>query len=122
MGHPINFKALIGAHNYDEIKVNWDEARKQVDQGKVYEIHIRQPRRTDPQNDMWHAQLRKIADMTGHTLEEVKDAVKSEVLGVEVVTLGPKTYARPPSSSDLPMDVMSMLIERTEAIYHDLCR
>ena len=122
MGHFINFRCLIQPNNFEEIHANWNEAKKQTEQGTPYEIQIRRPRRTNPQNDMWHQQLRRLSNVTGHTLEECKDAVKQEVLGIDIIEIGSKKYSRPPSSADLPMDMMSLLIERTQQIIHELQR
>ncbi len=120
MGYAINFRALITPSNFEEIQVNWNEAIKQANAGTPYEISIKRPRRTNPQNDKWHQQLRHLATITGHTLEECKDAVKQEVLGIEIVELGPKKYMRPCSSAELSTDQMSILIERTQQIIDEL--
>jgi len=58
--------------------------------GKRHEVVIKPPRRSNPQNDKWHKLLRSIAAETGHSVEEVKHAVKTEFLGEEMFIFGGK--------------------------------
>ena len=90
--------------------------------GKRHEVVIKPPRRSNPQNDKWHKLLRAIAAETGHSVEEIKHAVKTEFLGEEVFIFAGKEHSRPRESSGLTEREMSDLITQTEALYADLSR
>ncbi len=88
--------------------------------GKRHEVVIKPPRRSNPQNDKWHKLLRSIAAETGHSVEEMKHAVKTEFLGEEVFIFAGKEHSRPRESSGLTEREMSDLITQTEALYAQL--
>jgi len=88
--------------------------------GKRHEVVIKPPRRSNPQNDKWHTLLRAIAAETGHSVEEIKHAVKTEFLGEESFIFAGKEHSRPRESSGLTEREMSDLITQTEALYADL--
>ena len=116
----LNYRTVLIESALPEINENIDQALKQVKQGKHYEILIRRPRRSNPQNMYWHTLIRQVSDKTGYTVEESKFWVKGEILGYEMVTINGKGIAQPRPSSDLTTDEMSELIERTEVILSGL--
>ena len=116
----LNYRTAVVESALPEIKENIQQALKQAEQGKHYELLIRRPRRSNPQNDYWHTLIRQVADKTGYTVEEAKFWVKGEILGYEMVTIHGKGIAQPRPSSDLTTDEMSELIERTEVILSGL--
>ena len=83
----LNYRTVLIESALPEIKENIQQALKQADQGKHYELLIRRPRRSNPQNDYWHTLIRQVADKTGYTVEEAKFWVKGEILGYEMVTI-----------------------------------
>ena len=120
MGLALNYRTVLVESALPEIKENIQQALKQSDQGNTYELLIRRPRRSNPQNMYWHTLIRQVSDKTGYTVEESKFWVKGEILGYEMVTINGKGIAQPRPSSDLTTDEMSELIERTEVILSGL--
>ena len=116
----LNYRTVLIESALPEIKENIQQALKQADQGKHYELLIRRPRRSNPQTAYWHPLIRQVADKTGYTVEEAKFWVKGEILGYEMVTIHGKGIAQPRPSSALTTDEMSELIERTEVILSGL--
>jgi len=72
-------------------------------------------RRTLPQNDRLHAQLRAVADYTGSSLEEVKDEMVERFLGMRRIVILGKLRYRPVETSGLTVVEMSDFMEQVDA-------
>jgi len=85
-----------------------------------YEAWIRPKRRSNPQNDQMHVLFREIARKTGHTVGEIKEYAKVNILGTKEVTINgkPTEIARP--TSDLSKLEASDFIAQLEALLHEL--
>jgi len=85
-----------------------------------YEAWIRPKRRSNPQNDQMHVLFREIARKTGHTVGEIKEYAKVNILGTKEVTINgkPTEIARP--TSDLSRLEASDFIAQLEALLHAL--
>ena len=59
----LNYRTVLIESALPEIKENIQQALKQADQGKHYELLIRRPRRSNPQNDYWHTLIRQVNDL-----------------------------------------------------------
>ncbi len=117
----LNYRVQVSQSNLDEIDENIKAAiRISEAGGKTHEVTITPPRRSNPQNDKWHKLLRAIAQQTGHSVEEVKHAVKLEFLGEETFVFKGSEFVRPRSSSGLTENEMSQLITQTEALFYGL--
>tara|TARA_R100001530_G_C4217225_1_gene128987 strand:- start:63 stop:452 length:390 start_codon:yes stop_codon:yes gene_type:complete len=87
-----------------------------IDKDKYMEIILRpyNKNRSLEQNDMFHGWCGAIADTTGHTKEEIKEILVETVFGVEeYLNLNGEVRGRVRSTSDLNVNEMSDLIERT---------
>ena len=99
----------------DRINVEIDRGLKL---GK-WEAWIRPKRRSNPQNDQMHVLFREIARKTGHTVGEIKEYAKVNLLGTkEVVINGTKTEIPQPTSDLSRMDA-SDFISQLEALLHE---
>lgn len=100
----VDGRQVVIGFNYD---VNLDTAKR-------YVIDIREwrPRRSLPQNAIWHGILQRIASETGNSLEDVKSYVK-ENYGLRVKVFG-KLVVKP--SSKYTVSEWPTLMEPTIAL------
>jgi len=88
------------------------EALKEFER-RDYEVNIKEhkPKKTAEQEAFFHVLCRKLSKFTGYTEPEVKDLVKREILGTKEIVIGGATQTITASSSKLPKDEYSDLIE-----------
>lgn len=79
---------------------------------EVSEFRIK---RTNPQNRLLWAIYTGIANMTGHTPEEVHEACKAMFLPPKTIDLGEKELQVPGSSAELDVAAFSDYVERVQS-------
>lgn len=78
---------------------------------KPFVVEVKKPKRTNPQNDRFHAMCGELGDEIGYTLDEMKRLVKNELGRYQVIDGPCGKIKRLESSADWDKDEMSAAIE-----------
>jgi len=93
------------------IKSNALRYINQLPDDKAYVVEVKKPRRTNPQNDRFHAMCQELGDEIGYTCEEMKRLVKNELGRYRVIDGPCGKIKRLQSSADWDRAEMSEAIE-----------
>lgn len=89
---------------------------EQIKQSAGKSVTIGSPKRSSPQNRLWHNLIGIIADYMGEDPEALKLMIKDKCLGREVIEVMGEKYIEVRHSSSLNVKEMNELIDHTYTI------
>jgi hypothetical protein len=114
----ISYRRPLREAFQEELQENIRRALESEKQGgQIYEVWIRRRHRSTDQNDYFHKMCRDISKNTGASFSEVKHWLVFECFGAETFEFNGKKYEKIPSTSELPIDQMTLLISHTEPVH-----